>query len=155
MSTMYDSVNVSALPAGGDAYAGYVGGHWPTYDAVVARFPGIPVLSIAVNDTEDAEALDIEHGDAVVAQASAWNARQRARGVTLPVNYTSVANVGSLLAPVPRSSIRLWTAHYTGAPHLCSPACFPGMPTTADATQWSDQGGAGTYDVSLLSTTFF
>ena len=37
---MQDSIDVSHLTPGADAYLGYVDGRWPTFDALKARFPG-------------------------------------------------------------------------------------------------------------------
>lgn len=152
---MYDAIKVENLPAGAGAYAGYVGGRWPTYRDVVARFPGVPVLSIAVNATQDADCLDIEQGDATPAEAPAWVRRQQGRGVTRPVLYTSQTNLGAVLAAlsgsgIARSAVRLWSAHYNGQ-HICSPAC--GAPVQVDGTQWIDHGDV--YDESLLADDFF
>ena len=156
MIRMFDAINVDSLPPGGGAYAGYVGGHWPTYTAVKARFPGVPVLSIAVTSTEDAECLDVEQGDATAADAPGWVRRQQGLGVALPVVYTSLSNVPAVMqalnaAGVWREQIRLWTAHYTEQQHICSPAaCGVGVPV--DGTQW--HSGAD-YDESLLLDSFF
>ncbi len=38
-------------------------------------------------------------------------------------------------AGIPRHAVRIWTAHCTGRPHLCSPACGYGVDSPADATQ--------------------
>jgi hypothetical protein len=48
----------------------------------------------------------------------------------------------------------LWSAHYNGRPHVCSPSeC--GYPA-ADATQWADKGPNGeNVDQSLLSDKFY
>jgi hypothetical protein len=61
---MFDSVDVATVPNNPQAVAGYVGGHWPTYNSLVQKFPKSHHLSIAVNSGEDAECLDIENGDA-------------------------------------------------------------------------------------------
>jgi hypothetical protein len=153
--SMADSTNAADLPAGQNAYAGYVGGKWPTYNAVVTEHPGVPVLAIAVTASEAADCLDIESGDAVNAQAPGWVMGNP--NAAKPCLYTSVSNAASLLgvlatAGIARTSIRLWTAHYTGVAHICSPACGFGMPTTADGTQWIDHG---TWDQSLLNDNFF
>lgn len=158
--TMYDDISVSAIPANAEAVAGYVGGKWPTYPELVKRFPKAHKLSIAVTSTEDAECLDVEPGDASNIQAPAWVKRQQARGVKKPVVYTSVSNAPALIATlakagVKRTDIRLWTAHYTGRPHLCSSACGFGFKFTADATQYDDHAFGRSLDVSLCSDAFF
>lgn len=153
---MFDSVDGAAvIPTDAAAVAGYVGGQWPNYQALVHAFPHAKHLSVAVNASEDADCLDVESGDATAAQAPAWIARQVKRGVKLPVVYTSVSNVAALLsAGVKRDGIRLWTAHYTNTAHICSPACGNGMTTTADATQWTDNALGRNLDESLCNGSF-
>jgi hypothetical protein len=56
--------SASAIPKTAEAVAGYVGGHWPTYNQLVKDFPHAHKLSIAVFASEDADCLDIEKGDA-------------------------------------------------------------------------------------------
>lgn len=153
---MFDSVDgATVIPPNPAAVAGYVGGNWPNYHALVAAFPHARHLSVAVNATEDADCLDVETGDATADQAPAWIARQVKRGVKLPVVYTSVSNVAALLAAgVKRDQIRLWTAHYTNTAHICSPACGNGMTTSADATQWTENALGRNLDESLCNPTF-
>jgi hypothetical protein len=157
---MFDSIVVSEIPKNAMAVAGYTSGRWPTYLELVKRFPKAQKLSIAVNASHDATCLDVEPGDAQNKDAAGWVRRQQRRGVKRPVIYTSVSNVAALLGVlrhqgVQRSEIRLWTAHYTGRSHLCSPACYQGMPTTADATQWTDKSGGRNLDESLCNGGFF
>jgi hypothetical protein len=157
---MYDDVTLSLIPANAPAVAGYVGGRWPTYHELATRFPHAKRLSIAVNAGEDAECLDVEPGDATVSQAAAWIKRQRNRGVKRPVVYCSVSQARGVVsalkaAGLGRSSYRLWTAHYTGRAHLCSSACGFGMPTTADATQWTDRALGRSLDESLCAHGFW
>lgn len=158
--TMFDSVDVSQIPATAKAVAGYVSGRWPTYPALVKDFPHAHRLSIAVNAREDADCLDVESGDAVNSQAAAWVKRQIARGVKRPVVYTSVSNAPALLAAlkqagIKRPQIRLWTAHYTFKEHRCTSKCWPGFTGTADATQYHDHALGKNLDASLCSPTFF
>jgi hypothetical protein len=91
--------------------------------------------------------------------AARWVKRQQARGVKHPVVYTSVSNVPALLGAlakdgIKRLDIRLWTAHYTGRPHLCGPQCGFGMSTTADATQYTNHALGRTLDASLCRDGF-
>jgi hypothetical protein len=86
-----------------------------------------------------------------------------------PVVYFSVANWGAVMeslhaAGLEPSHVRIWTAHYTGVPHLCSSACEPGVTGTADATQWASSGPPSTLpheyagrniDVSETTHTFW
>ena len=157
--TMYDSVDVKQIPVNAEAVAGYVGGFWPTYKSLVAEFPNAKKLSIAVRATEDADCLDVEQGDATPDQAPAWVRRQKNRGVKKPVIYCSVSQAPSVLrtlskAGIFRADIRLWTAHYTFKPHLCSSSCGFGD-VKADATQYTDHALGKTLDASLCLPTFF
>lgn len=159
---MYDSAFNDQLPAGGDAYAGYVDGHvgdQPNYDAIVKKFPKAQHLSISVLGN-DADCLDIEAGAAAVASAPGWWARQRARGVARPVFYASASVMDAVIfglnvARVPRTQYRLWSAHYKDGKHICGPATCRLMSQGADGTQWDDVVGGLTADVSMLAANFF
>lgn len=158
---MFDDVTVAVLPSGATyAYAGYVGGLWPTFTELKARFPKNRLLSVAVNAAEDAECLDIENGDATIADAPGWYERQVARGVYRPVLYIEASRMRALeqvmaTAHVERSAYRLWIAHYTDRAHLCSPsACGYGM-SEADASQFTQVAYGRNLDQSLLLPNFF
>lgn len=158
--TMYDSVDLSQIPSNAQAVAGYVGGHWPTYSQLAGKFPQAHRLSIAVQASEDAECLDVEKGDAQIADAPAWVKRQMKRGVKRPVVYTSVSQAQPLLNYLAAygihwSQVRLWTAHYTFTPHRCDKACGFGFTGRADATQFSDHALGRNLDSSLCSPDFF
>ena len=158
---MYDSVTVSEIPKNAAAVAGYVGGAWPTYPVLVKQFPKAHKLSIAIAASEDADCLDIEPRDATPAQAAAWVRRQHARGKRLPVVYTSAAYLQALVDVLAEAKLKhgrdykIWSAHYTFAAHLCSPACGFGIRVTADATQWTDKALGRNLDESLCSPSFF
>lgn len=158
---MFDSISVNQIPASAPAVAGYVGGTWPTYLRLLEVFPRAYHLSIAVNAGEDAECLDIEGGDAVPDQAPAWVRRQEARGVRRPVVYASVSSMQTVLAAlqsngIQPTAVRLWTAHYTGHPHVCSShSCGYGLSTGSDATQWTDRALNLNLDESLCNDSFF
>ena len=129
------------IPPGLDALAGYVnvsgiGATWPTIQAMPARYH----LSITTNGSP-ADCADVESG-----AMSSW------AGYT--VGYCAVSRVNALVAAYGRPR-KLWTAHRdpTIGAHICSPACWAGLVTTADGTQWTDHGGA--WDESLLRDDFF
>ena len=151
--TMYDSVTVGAIPQDGAATAGYVNGRYTNSAAMRSRFPHLPHVSIAVFASADAMCLDVEPGDATVAQAPGWCDRQHARGVDLPIIYTSASQVASVRAAMGARRYLLWSAHYTGRAHICGAGC--GYPA-ADATQWIDRGPHGeNVDITLMSDRFY
>lgn len=159
--TMFDDIEVSKMPAGPDyAYAGYTGGHWPTFAELSRRFPGHRLLSIAVFAGDDGECLDVEKGDATIADVPAWYERQVRRGVHRPVLYTSASNLVALERAmaahhIERGAYRLWAAHYTGRPHLCAPhSCGFGL-TEADGCQFTDRALGISLDRSILLPSFF
>lgn len=156
---MFDSVTVREIPADAEAVAGYANGEWPTFALLSRTHPHARRLSIAVNASADADCLDVEPRDATNAEAAAWVRRQQARGVKRPAVYTSVSNARALLtalkrAGVERRDIRLWTAHYTGRPHRCSPLCRFGFWARADATQFTDRSHGRNLDESLCADSF-
>jgi hypothetical protein len=148
---LYDSVTLSQIPPNPPAVGGYVGGNFPTFSRLAADFPRAKLLSIAVNAGEDAECLDIETGDAVPAQAPAWYARQKARGVTRPCLYANTSTMPSVVAAlsgayIARGDYRVWPADFTFAAHI-----EPG----SDATQWTDVALGRNLDQSQCVDNFF
>jgi tellurite resistance-related uncharacterized protein len=155
--TMYDAIDVGAIPAGAAAVAGYVGGHWPTYPQLLTKFPDAHHVSIAVNSGEDAHVLDIETGDAKPADAPAWVLRQQQRGLKRPGLYCSLSVMQGVVDvlethDVQRKSVVLWCAHYTGTPHICGPQCGDGLKETVDATQYKETSSV---DESLVTPAFW
>lgn len=154
---MYDSIDISQIPADAGAVAGYVNGRWPTFTKL-ARFKANR-LSIAVSANADAACLDVERGDATPAQAPGWVHRQHERGEPRPVIYASRDAMGDVLRElaaggIARGNVRLWSAHYGLGPHICGPVtCGAGF--QADATQWTDKALGRNLDESLLADGFF
>lgn len=162
---MYDSIDVANLPAGADAYLGYTGGTWPTWETLVARFGGhADLLSMAIAPGEDADGCDCEKLDLDPAQVPPWVRRQLARGLHRPVVYASISAMAAVAAElryagIARAQVRLLAAHYGHGPHICGPATcnWPGAPA-CDGTQWTDtaEGEDGSLiDESVLSADFF
>lgn len=151
--TMYDTTDPATdLPQHyPPAVAGYVNGAWPSYNGLIKRYPGAKHLSIAVNAGADARCLDVETGDATPAEAPAWVRRQHARGVARPIVYANTSTMPAVIAAleadhIKRSEYLVWTAHYTGVPHI-----EPG----SDATQWESVEHPGSnYDTSLCQPWF-
>lgn len=159
--TMFDSIQVSQIPAQAVYIAGYVNGRWQTYPVLQRAFPHARVLSITVTAGANAECLDVEQGDASVAQAPAWVKRQLARGQYRPVVYAQASSMGALLhaleaAGITRASVRLWAAHYGEGTHICGPGTckYPGIPA-CDGTQWTSAALGRDLDESLLLADFF
>ncbi len=160
--TMYDSTNVGTLPHGADAYAGYVQGAFPTFAALERLFAasGVHLLSIAVFASGDADCLDIEVGDATIAQAPGWVKRQLARGAHRPCLYTSVSNMDALVttlggAGISRAEVRFWSAHYGQGKHICGAGTCGLTRHACDGTQWTDAALGRSLDESILLSDFF
>ena len=156
-TVMFDSVDLDQIPANAPAVGAYTGGRWPTYWEAVKRFPHAFVLAIAIAASEDATCLDIETGDATIAEASGWVRRQHARGLKRPWLYISVANAEQLLAALAAAGIArhefvLFTAHWTYELHLCGPhSCGALKSTTAEASQCNDHALGRNLDESLVA----
>lgn len=147
---MFDSVTVGNLPRGAWAYAGYV-------DGIYANFGSLPPapnkLDIAVFSSGNARCLDVEPGDATNYDIYGWFVRQRQRGVSQPVIYTSASNIQAVVNTMSangfsRDEYLIWSAHYTGYAHICGNCGYP----RADATQYASNNY---YDTSLCPDNFF
>jgi hypothetical protein len=158
---MYDSIELGQIPADPFAVGAYVNGAWATAVQAAQLFPHARVLTIAVTAGADAEALDVETGDAAPADAPAWSVRQRGRGVARPCLYADASTMETGIVPLvrsgalPRALVRLWSAHYTGTAHICSPASCGLVSIGMDGTQWTDRAMGRNLDQSLLLADFF
>ncbi len=162
MITMFDSVDLDQIPADAQALAAYVDGRFANSAEAADRFPRAHLLTIAVFAAHDADCLDIETGDATPAQAAGWYFMQKARGLARPCLYASASVMQEAVVPaiteagIPRSAVRLWSAHYTRTPHRCGPHPSCGlMSIEADATQYDDRALGRDLDVSLVADDFF
>lgn len=138
MRTMADSDVAADLPAGCDLYAAYcdgqaVFGQPQSYREAVARFPGVPVLSISV-DGNPADIGDVEKGALTIQQAIA---------IGYKTVYCSLANWAANInaysaagAPPPN----WWVAAYPGSGAIIAAG--------AVAHQYVD---AGPYDLSVVA----
>jgi hypothetical protein len=158
---MFDSVSLDQIPADPQAVAAYLDGEFANAAEARARFPHAQILTIAVFASGDADCLDIETGDATPSQAVAWYERQKARGVARPCLYASASVMQSdvvpvlLAAKIPRSAVRLWSAHYEAGSHICGPASCHLTSIEMDGTQWTDVALGRDLDESLLAADFF
>jgi hypothetical protein len=173
MGTMLDTVGDPASTFHGlqfDAIAAYGNGRFANYAAAKKEFPHVHILEIDVSGQGIGNAGDFEAGDIAYAHAASWAQGRIAAGVKRPVIYFSVGQWPAIFASLhaanlPREHVRLWTAHYTGKPHLCSPECAPGVTGHADATQWGTHGppsnslppdlASRNLDISMTSDSFF
>ena len=164
---MPDSVNVSHLPAGYDAYLGYADGEFATAGQLAVAFPAARRVILTVTGaTLEADGADVESGDLTPAGGAAWAARKlQAEPGSRPVLYASVSVIPALLEAwaehsFTRGQVRLLSAHYGLGPHICGPgSCeFPGIDAEVDGTQWTDtyRTPAGIIiDMSMLRDDFF
>lgn len=165
--TLFDTITNTEFPNGAAAYAGYVDGrigNQPNYAHIVSEFPHAEHLSITLTGA-NADVADVENGAMVTSHVPAWYRQQVARGIDRPVIYASASKMKTEILPlltvigVPRSKVRLWTAHYEdkhGA-HICGPGkdtCGQ-LPVDADGTQWTQNYQGRNLDASLLVAGFF
>ena len=149
---MADSINVNNLPSTFPAYAGYVDGKWPNYSTIVAKFPnayhvGYAATTNPANWKAQPNGADIERYDWTVTQSpTAFN-----HGIR--IFYLSPYTVAKLVTLVPRTQIKIITAHYGYGTHICGPNTCNLSPIPADGTQWIDH--TTLWDESILLTNFF
>lgn len=165
---MPDSVTPANLPGGYGAYLGYVDGALipPTVQKLREMFPGAVIVGLTTTGgTLDADGCDCENGDLSPASAASWVARKIAAGYKRPILYASISAMPTVLnimaeLNVPRSAVRLLSAHYLAGEHICGPGtcAYPGVTGQMDGTQWTDSypgvNGAA-IDMSLLRDDFF
>lgn len=158
---MFDDINPALLPAGYDAYAGYVDGKWPDFNVIKAKFPSARILSVDVNGSNTgANALDVEPGDANNQTAVTWVKAKINAKAALIVIYTSVSNVNALVqaltdAGVPRTAYKIWSAHYGAGAHMCGPATCGLTKWACDGTQFTSKALGADLDESLIDDNFF
>ncbi len=158
---MYDSVDISQIPSDAEAVAAYCDGRYANVAEARDRFPRAHILTIAVFAQHDADALDIETWDAAPGDAAGWYARQKARGAARPCLYASASVMQSAVLPaleaagITRSSVRLWSAHYSLGEHICGPGTCQALSISADGTQWTDRALGRNLDQSVLLPGFF
>jgi hypothetical protein len=155
---MYDSINLDQFPDDPEAVAGYVGGNWPTYNDLVAKFPNAHHLSIAVNQTQRARCLDIEPGNCGPEDGPGWFKAYGDDSDGPIVIYCGASASSAVInamasAGISRNQYLLWSAHYTYSEHICGGgACdYP----KADGTQWTDKAMGRNLDQSLVGDVFF
>lgn len=157
--TMYDSVDgTRVIPPNPQAVAGYVGGSWPNYDALVSAYPHAHHLSIAVNSDEVARCLDVENGDATPSDIPLW---LRTKAQPYPVLYAPAGTMQAVidaahtvpLDKIPGGQVFYWSAHVGRGKHICSPSVC-GYPHV-NGTQWTWTALGRNLDQSLLDALIF
>jgi hypothetical protein len=145
--TIYDSVTPSSIPASQPA-AVYADGAYAASSSQVSGHHS--VLWIDTNGSDpNANALDVEPGDATPASAASWvQARLSAQPHSIAVIYTmrsdwsAVQDAVGGLPSWEQSHVRYWIADPTGVPHV-----VPG----SSATQWY---WGSSYDISTANPNF-
>jgi hypothetical protein len=146
---MFDSVTAADIPPDVDAVAGYVDGHWRWSTSDWDRFVTKRRIRIAtLATTLDADALDVEFGDATPDQAPGWVRHCRPAPGRLPLVYCN-----RTLRPLVERAC-------AGLRYLLWIATLDGHQVTqpgATATQWAGQtsGSGGHFDLSLIDAAYF
>jgi hypothetical protein len=155
---MLDSVDPNAIPADAPIVAGYDDGAlyaWPA--SAWDRFTGTKVHITVTGQTLTSQWGDVEWGDMDEAGAADWVRRQVAAGMPRGGVYASLSRLGDVVAAC--GQVKLWSAHFTFKPHICSEACRPDAPNLpADfpwelvvGTQFANRGAQGeNVDISLV-----
>lgn len=146
-TTIYDSVTPSSIPAGAQA-AVYSDGSYAASPSQVAGHPN--TLWIDTNGSNpNANALDVEPGDATPQQAASWvqqkltgSPDQTAIVYTMRSEWQATKDAISALPPQMQSHVKWWIADPTGVNHV-----VPG----SDATQWY---WGQNYDVTTANPGF-
>lgn len=155
-----DSTTAGDVPANTDFPAGYLDGGYVTVPALRARFPHKRIIAITVNgSTPHADVIDQEAGDVNPPTAARYVATERAQH-GWPTIYFPLSNIAAVCKALTAvglgPDVPLWTAHYTGKPHICGAACLkdyeplPFKPLIV-ATQYADPTtSGGHFDLSLV-----
>lgn len=143
---LYDSTASADIPSSAEAVAGYANGQFAWSRADWDRWSHVPTLSIDVLNEGVGNVLDVEQGDATPADAPAWLAGARKRGIALPTIYCNLATFSSVISEFLRQGVpqgAYWIADWTGGAHQVSPP--------ASAVQFADPASSGGhYDTSVV-----
>ena len=137
VATIFDAVDVPAIPADAQTILAYIDGGYVTYAAVKARFPNARILTVTTNGKNRADICDVESGDATPAIAAAG-----VRAGLYPTVYSALSTRGALTAALWGLEWNWYAADPTGVPHI-----VPGSVATQYA--WPGYGSPGNYDISL------
>ena len=144
LPTIYDAVDVAALPLNANIILGYIDGAYTSdnYNQVRARFPAARILSVTTTGRNRADICDVEKGDATPEIAAAG-----LRAGLFPTIYSNVATRPALDAAC---AGLLWNWFAADWPYPGQPA-NPHIVAGSVATQYASPacGSPGNYDISL------
>jgi hypothetical protein len=159
----FDDVNINDISPDAQVVFYYDDGTFAeNINAVRARCPHAKLIPIAVNagfspSNVPRAMLDNEPGDATNDQLVGWYHLAKSHGVEVPLDYTSISNAETDCRIMEAAGLKygidfgIHTAHYTGVPHLCTPACGFGFTRTAHNTQYMGYATGGHADLDLCS----
>lgn len=153
---MFDDVTASLIPADAEYVGYYVDGNYKNLAGVEKQCPKARLVPIAVTSKDKADVLDVETGDAQIADIYYWlHAGQKPKTTRLPVIYTSVSNVNRMMLTMNANNFvhgkdyLIWSAHYTGTAHICGPATCNATKTACDMTQFTNHAMGHSLDESV------
>jgi hypothetical protein len=149
--TQQDSIDLSQFVAPVDAFAAYVGGHWPNFSLACQRWPKARRKAVCVNAEENGDILDVEFGDALPEQYPGWHRRQVARGVKLPGGYANGSTMPAVLdaaagAKIAPGAFVTWEATDN---HVAE------IPAGRQAAQYTFAGFGRDLDLSVCELAFW
>lgn len=127
MRIMFDSIDSMGIPADAEMVAGYIDGNWPSYGAMVNRFPAAIHVSIATNPAHSAQVLDCERGDATPEQCPGWVVARREADIepTIYCSQSAWPIVRSEFAIAKVAEPMWWIANYNpSAPYPVGAVAF-------------------------------
>lgn len=157
---MYDDVTAALIPADAEYVAYYTDGRYANLAACKARCTKAKFVGIAVKSSDPAEALDVEPGDATIADVFYWlKGKAKKDGPFIaPMIYIQASDADELMMHmdanhfVQKRDFLLWTAHYTGKAHLCGPSTCKECHAEADATQFTNRANGKSLDESVVAS---
>lgn len=118
--TMYDAINASSLPTGGDLYAGYIDGHYNDYSAIQLRFL-LPIVAIATNPTtNNGQVGDGPPDNGSWPEWVSWVQMRRSADAD-PTMYTNASSWAAGKAAFDSAGVpqpHWWIAHYDNDPTI-------------------------------------
>ena len=142
MTTIYDAVDVAAIPASATTILAYIDGNYVTYPAARKRFPSARILTVTTSGKNAADICDVESQDATPAIAAAG-----VRAGLYHTVYSDVSTKPALDSALSGLAWQWYAAHPTGVPHL-----EPNSVATQYA--WPGYGSPGNYDISMTNGTY-